>query len=104
MSAEEQIIYRPLTNAATASFLSKLQTVLQLHTDADRLEAILDQGADELGIDSLVAVEIRTWFLKEIEIDLPLMKVLGGAPMRDLLEFAVEKLPGEFVPGVDSSS
>lgn len=93
-----------MTNAATASFLSKLQTVLQFHTDADKLKAILGQGADELGIDSLVAVEIRTWFLKEIQIDIPLMKVLGGAPMKDLLEFAVEKLPREFVPGFDPSS
>ena len=32
-----------------------------------------------LGIDSLIAVEIRSWFLKEVGVSLPVLKVLGGA-------------------------
>lgn len=72
--------------------------MLQLHVDATKQEAIVHQGANELGIDSLIAVEIRTWFLKEVEVDMPLMKILGGALVGDLLEFAVEKLPQELLP------
>ena len=37
----------------------------------------------DLGIDSLVAVEIRSWFLKEVNEDMAVLKVLGGASVED---------------------
>jgi len=36
----------------------------------------------DFGIDSLVAVEIRTWFLKEADQDVPILKILGGSSIR----------------------
>lgn len=84
----------------TASFGSLKQLVLEAETEeqaiADvlrafcaKLEAILQlspgQAADnvqapiiDMGIDSLVAVEIRTWFLKELAVEVPVLKILGG--------------------------
>jgi hybrid polyketide synthase / nonribosomal peptide synthetase ACE1 len=59
---------------------------------------ILSSGADDLGIDSLVAVEVRSWFLKELEIDMPVLKILSGGSIADLLSFSVEKLPAELTP------
>jgi hybrid polyketide synthase/nonribosomal peptide synthetase ACE1 len=52
----------------------------------------------ELGLDSLVAVDIRTWFLQELKIDLPVLKILGGASAVDLITLAVERLPEDLVP------
>lgn len=36
-----------------------------------------DHGVSELGIDSLAAVEIRSWIFKSLEVDLSVMKILG---------------------------
>ncbi len=45
-----------------------------------------------LAIDSLVAVEIRTWFQRELGVDVPVVKILGGASVGDLVEDVMGKL------------
>lgn len=47
----------------------------------------------DMGIDSLVAVYVRSWFQNELSVDLPVMRILGGASMTDLVESVLEKLP-----------
>jgi acyl transferase domain-containing protein/SAM-dependent methyltransferase/NADP-dependent 3-hydroxy acid dehydrogenase YdfG len=47
----------------------------------------------ELGVDSLVAADIRSWFLKELEVDVPTLKILGGGSITDLVKAALEKMP-----------
>jgi Phosphopantetheine attachment site len=46
----------------------------------------------DFGIDSLVAVEIRAWFLQELAVDLPVLKILGGASVADLVDYSMQKL------------
>ncbi|KAI0202910.1 hypothetical protein F4808DRAFT_468089 [Astrocystis sublimbata] len=41
-----------------------------------------------LGIDSLVAVEIRSWFLKEISVEVPVLRILGGASLTQICQDA----------------
>lgn len=57
----------------------------------------------ELGIDSLVAVEVRGWFLKELKTDMPVLKVLGGGSVADLCQQALEKLPETLLPNLGGS-
>ncbi|PVI03762.1 hypothetical protein DM02DRAFT_696056 [Periconia macrospinosa] len=45
----------------------------------------------EFGVDSLGAVEIRGWFLKELNIDMPVVKIIGGATIADICHEAIEK-------------
>ncbi|RYP74293.1 hypothetical protein DL771_003114 [Monosporascus sp. 5C6A] len=78
----------------TSAFTTMLQRTLLLGAHVD----ILNQTADSLGIDSLVAVKVRSWFSKELNVDLPLMKILGGATNSDLLEYAVGRLPLDTSP------
>ncbi len=47
----------------------------------------------EQGVDSLVAVDIRSWFLKELAVDVPTLKVLGGGSVADLVSTALDKMP-----------
>jgi hybrid polyketide synthase/nonribosomal peptide synthetase ACE1 len=47
----------------------------------------------EQGIDSLMAVEVRAWFLKELDVDIPVLKVLGGSNIADLLAEAMVRVP-----------
>lgn len=54
------------------------------------------------GIDSLMAVGIRTWFLKELEVDVPVLKILSGGSVMDLAMFGCENLPKHLLPDMDT--
>ena len=56
------------------AFWTKLQVVLQLEPEKINGERPLV----ELGIDSLMAVEIRSWWLKQLDFNFPVIKILGG--------------------------
>lgn len=40
-----------------------------------------------------MVAEVRSWFLKELDMDMPVLKVLGASSIIDLLEEAIERLP-----------
>nr|BBM90003.1 putative polyketide synthase-nonribosomal peptide synthetase hybrid [Trichoderma sp. BCC7579] len=85
------------------AFVQKLQGLL--HIPEDRLAAeILSSGTDDLGIDSLIAVEIRSWFAKEIEVDVPVFKILAGGSVQQLLEHAVENIPASLIQNQGNST
>jgi hybrid polyketide synthase/nonribosomal peptide synthetase ACE1 len=71
------------------SFATKLAAMLQLGDQKIEHDAPLL----ELGIDSLFAGEVRSWFLKELKVDIPVLKVVGGASLSELCERALEELP-----------
>ncbi|KAI1364001.1 hypothetical protein F5Y08DRAFT_222928 [Xylaria arbuscula] len=58
-----------------------------LQTSASKIDAKAPLAA--LGIDSLVAVEIRSWFLKEISVEVPVLRILGGASLAQLCQDVV---------------
>ena len=58
----------------------------------------------ELGVDSLVAVDLRSWFNNELGIDMPVLSILGGASVAGLAMDAVQRLPAELVPNMVSGS
>ncbi|KAI5925273.1 hypothetical protein F4810DRAFT_718242 [Camillea tinctor] len=65
-----------------------LQNMLQISADKiDRQSPLMD-----LGIDSLVAVQVRTWFLKELGVDVPVLKILSDASVRHLSKDALSKI------------
>jgi hybrid polyketide synthase / nonribosomal peptide synthetase ACE1 len=80
------------------SFVRQLHVMLQLD-DTGKQQSIINLSSDELGIDSLNAVEIRSWFLKELSIDMPVLLVLGGATVGDLVAHALDKLPEDLKSG-----
>lgn len=59
-----------------------------------------DAPLNELGIDSLVAVEVRAWFLKELKVDIPVLKIIGGASPTELCQKALELLPEAVLAGI----
>jgi hybrid polyketide synthase/nonribosomal peptide synthetase ACE1 len=83
----------------TEAFFTKLKACLQLPPDHDK-SRILSSGTDELGIDSLVAVEIRSWFQREIEADVPVFKILAGDTIAKLVGDIVLDVPSHVIPGV----
>ncbi|KAE8132029.1 hypothetical protein BDV38DRAFT_297328 [Aspergillus pseudotamarii] len=83
---EEEAIYEIIKE----SFVVNLKKVLQISPEDD---VNLFTPLVELGLDSLVAVMVRSWFLKEIEVDIPVLKILDGSCISDLLQVAVQKIP-----------
>lgn len=85
--------------------MTKLQKALHINFESAADHGrLLGSGPDDLGVDSLIAVDIRAWFLKELEIDMPVLKILGGATLTGLLRFAVERLPEHLKPNVSTRS
>ncbi|RMD39967.1 hypothetical protein DV735_g5157, partial [Chaetothyriales sp. CBS 134920] len=72
-------------------FVNHLRRILHIteeEEDIDPSANLLEVG----GIDSLVAVDVRAWFLKELDVDVPTLKILSGCSIDDLVQTAVEKL------------
>ncbi|KAK2873742.1 putative PKS/NRPS-like protein biosynthetic cluster [Arthroderma sp. PD_2] len=93
---------------AQSSSLEQVHTILE-ESFADRLSVLLQLKPEEmdkqlplieLGVDSLVAVEIRTWFMKAVDVSLPVLKVLGGSSLLGLVDAAMGKLEPALIPKV----
>ncbi|ETS80412.1 hypothetical protein PFICI_07941 [Pestalotiopsis fici W106-1] len=79
----------------TDGLCSRIRGALQL-TEADDLSLttpLIDQG-----IDSLSAVTVASWFSKNLTIDIPLLEILGGASVNNLVDSAVGRLSPEAIP------
>lgn len=72
------------------AFLKHLRWLLRITEEGnlDDLSSLVDQG-----VDSLVAVDIRAWFLKELGVDVPTLKILGGGSIAEFIKTALEKMP-----------
>lgn len=72
--------------------------MLQLSTDDDEL---MSMRSVDLGLDSLVSVDIRSWFLKNFEVSIPVLKIMANdVTMATLAELATEGVPAELTPYV----
>lgn len=48
----------------------------------------------EQGVDSIMAVEIRTWFLKELNVDIPVLLILSATvTIDDLVDKCMNSIP-----------
>nr|BAZ95823.1 PKS-NRPS hybrid cpaA [Curvularia pallescens] len=97
---------------AAAENMTEALAVLKECT-ASKLRVLLGSGDDEfpsdaplieMGIDSLIAVEIRSWFLKSLQIDIPVLKVLDGSSLDDVCEMAIKRLPKDLLAQIDKGS
>ena len=80
--------------------MSKLKASLQI----EEAQSIIDSAAENLGIDSLVAVDIRSWFIKELQVDIPVLKILSGSTVGMMIERAQELLPETMTPNLDPNA
>lgn len=64
------------------AFARKLESMMQMTPDSVNINIPLI----DLGCDSLLAIEIRGWFLKELGMDVPVLKVLSGDTVAQLCD------------------
>ncbi|KAI4671892.1 putative Hybrid PKS-NRPS biosynthetic cluster [Alternaria triticimaculans] len=84
-------------------FIRKLRVILQIPDDKEASQ-ILTSRIDDLGVDSLVAVEIRSWFLKELQTEVPVFMILSGGLVQELLDHAVANTPARQTPDQGDTS
>ncbi|RAQ54773.1 polyketide synthase [Aspergillus flavus] len=69
-------------------FTAKLQKTLRLRKE----DPILANTAlFELGVDSLVATSLRSWFVNEMGIDMPIMNLLNNASIGSLVQYSAKE-------------
>ncbi|THC99245.1 hypothetical protein EYZ11_001244 [Aspergillus tanneri] len=78
-----------------SAFATRLATILQMSPDSLARRAPLV----DIGIDSLIAVEVRSWFLKELNVDVPVLKVIGGASILDVCRDVLPRLSLKIADG-----
>ena len=86
------------------AFLAHLKRLLRIMEEENLEDSI---SLTDQGVDSLVAVDIRAWFLKELGVDVPTLKILGGGSVADLVKGALERRPellGEASPKDDEEN
>ena len=80
------------TKILLEAFTLKLAKMLQI----DPASSIHERAPLlHLGVDSLIAIEIRSWFIREIDVELPILMVLGGSSAAEL----VRRQCGSFFQG-----
>ncbi|KAI3325573.1 putative polyketide synthase [Xylariaceae sp. AK1471] len=79
----------------TTGLGGKLRSALQLGLEdtVSLTTPLIDQG-----VDSLSAVTVGGWFSKNLSLDIPLLKVLGGASINDLVDEALDRLLPSTIP------
>nr|WMZ00178.1 PKS-NRPS [Humicola sp.] len=76
------------TQTLQEEFVGRLAAMLQIsQSSIDEKTPLID-----IGVDSLIAIEIRSWFIKELGVDLPALKTLSGCTAAELCEDVIEKL------------
>ena len=89
--------YTESLDVIVKAFCAKLQRILML----DRVQQ--QSSLVDLGVDSLLAVEIRSFFLTELRIDIPILKILSGATVSDIASLILEGVETAETPETDAS-
>lgn len=83
------------------ALLLKLSALFQIEISELERADLNTLRLDEMGIDSLIAVELRSFFVNTLQVNIPVLKILNGATAGDLIETAVEMIPRRMVPKID---
>ncbi|KAJ0418299.1 lovastatin nonaketide synthase [Aspergillus carlsbadensis] len=71
-------------------FCYKIEATMKIPASTVDVRAPLS----DLGLDSLLAVEIRSWLLKDLQVDIPILKIMGRDPIASLCDIAArQRLP-----------
>ncbi|KAJ5948184.1 polyketide synthase [Penicillium verhagenii] len=98
---KDQTTMEGVNKALMAGFVAVLYKLLGMRPE----DGVISPSTPliELGIDSLVAVDMRVWFSRELDLDLPVLKLLGGATVEDMVEDAVSRLSPDLIPNVQEA-
>lgn len=77
------------------SFCIQLRKLLLLSIEVMSDQDMLAKRSVELGVDSLISVDLRSWFMKTFKVNVPVLKIMGNDIMASLVSIVVESLSAE---------
>lgn len=87
-----------VSDIVRSALLERLGSLLHLDVDVSDDASVDRIGFDELGIDSLMATEIRSWLIKNFQVNIPVLKILGGMSIGELVTTTAENLDAAMIP------
>ncbi|KAI6288330.1 Type I Iterative PKS [Pyricularia oryzae] len=94
-----------LSRVVSAAMFKKMVYMLQVGQEvAGDVDAFSRRSTSSLGVDSLVAVELRTWVFREFGVDIPVFKILADTNLADMVGFILAALPAKLTPSLDKDS
>ncbi|KAL4811323.1 beta-ketoacyl synthase domain-containing protein [Aspergillus unguis] len=84
----------------TDNLLREMASMLHVGDDYALTPAV---RTDELGLDSLVAVRIRSWILSQFQVNVPALKIIKGASLQELIDQILAEIPAELTPGLSDA-
>lgn len=100
LKAADSEVYNIIWNA----FAGQIGSHFQLDTRDASKDELASMRLDQMGIDSLTAMEIRGWFMKTLEVNIPVLKILNGSSIGELVTIATEEVRGRRAQAVDEGS
>ncbi|KAJ2992168.1 hypothetical protein NUW58_g2256 [Xylaria curta] len=82
----------------------KICTLFQLDIGRRSADSFGRMRLDEMGIDSLLATEIRTWLFQTLKVNVPALKILSGMTISELVTITTESIPHNMTPLFDLNS
>jgi hybrid polyketide synthase/nonribosomal peptide synthetase ACE1 len=80
------------------TLLAHLRSILDLE---EGYTLTISLRTDQLGIDSLIAVEVRLWLLNNYRANVPVLQILSGITLSDLIDRVCGDLPQDLVPAME---
>lgn len=90
--------YAEVYNHVRAAFVQKLGTLFQLDVATMDQPSLDATRLDEIGMDSLIAIEIRAWLMDNISVNFPVLKILAGMCVKELLMSAIDDMSPALIP------
>ncbi|KAK7756325.1 NRPS [Diatrype stigma] len=82
------------------ALIPKLCALYQLEPERLAKEDLMNMYWSGMGTDSLMAVEIRSWFMKTLQVNIPVLKILGGSTVGEVLSIAADIIPPFLIPNI----
>ena len=64
---------------------------------------LMTMRGNEIGLDSLISIDIRSWILQNFSVSVPVLKIMGNDTMADHAQFTADNMPPELIPQLRTS-
>ncbi|KAI1365305.1 polyketide synthase [Xylaria arbuscula] len=89
VSLSEESDTQRKTEILLDAFIEKIAQILATQRDS----ILASNTLSAYGLDSIVAVEFRKWFRKEVQVDIALFDILGAQSIQGLVEKVIKMMP-----------
>ncbi|KAI0106406.1 hypothetical protein GGR51DRAFT_517601 [Nemania sp. FL0031] len=93
-----------LYNIIWDAFIKELRSYFPFDVNQASKAELGAMRFDQIGIDSLMAVDIRSWFRKTIEVNIPVLRILNGGSIGELVSIGTDTIPLSLISETDEQT